>query len=253
MGEALLSFEQVSKVYGSGAAREKVLCEVCFSIEPQETVALIGDRLGGKTTLMRLAAGIDSPSYGVVRFDGLDIGGLGDAQRAQLIGSERIAWCDRAGPVMGLSVLDWVSMPLVVGPIRQRRKAAGRAREALARLGASSCGDQRWSELSPWQRVLVCLARAAVCKPRLLLADDLLDGLGTMRTQEGGALLHALATETGCAVLMTVSDEETASVTDRVLSLHAGQLREIGAAPQSQRERGKLIVFPGRAKAAGSA
>ena len=69
---------------------------------------------------------------------------------------------------------------------------------------------------SDWQRVRVELAQAIAARPRLLLVDDLLHGLGLGKTQEANQLLRELADEIGCGVLMAVSDHTSAAPSDRI-------------------------------------
>lgn len=239
----VLAFEKVSKSYRRGVGRQRVLIDASFAIEAGQLAAVIGDRFGGKTTLLRLAAGMEAPTEGRVRFDGTDIASMSEPDRTRLLGSG-ISWCDRLGPGMSLSVRDWVSMPLWVGVLRDRRQASKRANEALAWLGVGGCAEQRWPELSAWERVQVSLARGIVCKPRLLLVDDLLDGLGMLRTQEAGGLLRLIAGELDCAVLVAVSDAAAAMLADRLMSLRSGELDQMSNGEADT--PGQLIVFPRR-------
>jgi len=242
-GDGVLSFENVNMKYPCGAASHQVLTGVSFTLTRGEVAAVIGDRFGGKTTMLRLAAGMEKPRSGTVRFLTSDLATLSERERVGLVGSA-ISWCDRHGPGMRLDVLDWVAMPLWVGRRRDRRHASERAQAALSIMGVPSVKNRTWSELSMWERVQVPLARGIVNEPSLLLVDDLLDGLGMLRTQEAAGLLRQIAEEIGCAVLVTVSDEEAAVLADRVLSLQGGRLRELARVEPSP--PGKLVVFPGR-------
>jgi ABC-type cobalamin/Fe3+-siderophores transport system ATPase subunit len=116
------------------------------------------------------------------------------------------------------------------------------ALRALERVGVEHCAERRWGELSDWERVLVELAQALAGAPRLLLIDDLLDGLGARETEEVALLVRSLAEELQLGVLMTVSDPEAALCSHRVLSLAAGRLSvlsDVGAP-----EPGVVIDFP---------
>lgn len=240
---AVLSFKRLSMKYSCGTGAHNVLADVTFELAPGEVAAVIGDRFGGKTTLLRLAAGMEKPSGGEALLKGRNLASLSDRDRIGLVGSV-ISWCDRLGPGMRLDVLDWVSMPLWVGRRRDRRHASDRAKDALSMLGVRDVSKRTWVELSMWERVQVPLARGIVNKPSLLLVDDLLDGLGMLRTQEAAGLLRLIAAEIGCGILLTVSDEEAAMLADRVLILQSGRLRELSRIDRPP--RGKLVVFPRR-------
>lgn len=238
-----LAFEKVCKSYRCGTTRQRVLVDVSFAVQAGEVAAVIGDRFGGKTTLLRLAAGMQPPSSGRVRVDGVDLSSLSERDRTALLGSA-IAWCDRHGPGMPLKMRDWVAMPLQVGSLRSRRRASMQAGQALERLGVAGCAGRSWPELSAWERVQVTLARGIVCRPRLLLVDDLLDGLGPLRTQEAGGLLRLIASEFHCAVLATVSDSGAATLADRLMALEAGELSTLSN--DEPETPGSLVVFPRR-------
>jgi ABC-type taurine transport system ATPase subunit len=116
-------------------------------------------------------------------------------------------------------------LPMVMGRGRRRAQALALAGEALERVGVGHVALKRWVELSSWERVLVGLAGAVVARPRLLVVDDLLDGLGASRTQQVGDLLHSLVQEFGFGVLFGVSDIEAAVMAHRVLAFEGRSLR----------------------------
>jgi ABC-type Mn2+/Zn2+ transport system ATPase subunit len=94
--------------------------------------------------------------------------------------------------------------------------------------------------------VLVGLARGIVCRPRLLVLDSVIDGLGMRRTREAGELLLELAGELECGVLMSSSDLEAALVADCVWSLERGRLSLLSAQTVTEAE---IIEFPRPAQA----
>jgi ABC-type branched-subunit amino acid transport system ATPase component len=124
-------------------------------------------------------------------------------------------------------MLDYVAMRLAIGRRSRRREVRSRAMEALESVGASRCAERHWGELSDWERALVELAQAIAGTPRLLLIDDVLDGLGMRETDELARLVRALAEDHEIAVLMAVSDPEAALCSHRVLSLADGRLSSL--------------------------
>ncbi|HEY2202385.1 MAG TPA: ATP-binding cassette domain-containing protein, partial [Solirubrobacteraceae bacterium] len=222
----LLSVRSVSKSFVRGEELLPVLVDVSLEVAEGEIVAVVGSRDSGKTTLLRVAAGMARPEQGEVWFADRELTGFSDAKRSRLFGRE-IAWTDREGPGVRLKVRDFAGLPLTMGRRLGRREVRDLALEALERVGIPGCAGQRWEELSKWEQVLVGLARGIVSRPRLLIIDDLLDGLGMKRTQEVGDLLGSLVAELGCGVLMGVSDLEAALVADRVWSFTRGRLKLI--------------------------
>jgi ABC-type branched-subunit amino acid transport system ATPase component len=97
--------------------------------------------------------------------------------------------------------------------------------EALQMLGIVDCAELLWRELSNWQRVRVELAQAIVGRPRLMLVDDVLDGLGFGEKQEAMEILRGFAADLGCGVLMAPSDHVSALPSDRVWQLDDGKLK----------------------------
>lgn len=246
MGE-LLALRGVSKSYRRGGRRLRVLIDVSLELQAGEVGAVVGARDEGKTTLLKVAAGIEPADVGEVRVDGRELSQLGQQQRAQLLGSE-IAWIQRDGPGVRLEVLDYLGLPLALGRGRGRRQARQRVLAALERVGASRCARQRWEELSDWERVLVGLARGIVCQPRLLMLDSVTDGLGMRRAHEAGDLLLAVAGELGCGVLLGCADLECALTAERVWTLERGRLAVLSEQEVTEAE---IIEFPRPARADG--
>ncbi|HWX44766.1 MAG TPA: ATP-binding cassette domain-containing protein [Solirubrobacteraceae bacterium] len=246
MGE-LLSLHGVGKSYRRGGRLLRVLVDASLEVGAGEVGAVVGSRDEGKTTLLKIAAGIETPDAGEVRLQERELTRLSDEQRSRLLGDE-IAWTHRDGTGVKLKVLDYLALPLVLGRGHGRRQARELARRALERVGAAGSAERRWAELSDWEQVLVGLARGIVCEPRLLVVDSLIDGLGMRRTREANELLLSLVRELGCGVLMSASDLEAVLIADRVWSLERGQL---GVLSEQAVTEAQIIEFPRPARADG--
>jgi putative ABC transport system ATP-binding protein len=219
VGELVLELVEVWKGFDRGAQRVSVLEDVSLAVAAGEIVSVVGTRDQGKTTLLNLAAGMEQPDRGSVRVGGIELKGLKDSELSQVLRTE-IGLAARGGPGMRARMREYVGLQLVAGrwwqPKKRTLRVAVRIAESLERLGVADCADSRWGELSDWQRVRVELAQAIAPRPRLLLVDDLLYGLGLGKTQEANQLLRELADEIGCGVLMAVSDHTSAAPSDRV-------------------------------------
>ncbi len=223
MGE-LLSLEGVHKCYRRGARRLPVLVDVALEVRPAEIVAVVGPRHAGKTTLLKIAAGLEKPDAGAVLLGNLDLAVCSDEERSRVLGHE-IAWIHGQSTKVKFVVLDDLALPLVMGRGHGRREAEDRAMEALERVGAPECARRRWDDLSNWERVLVGFARGFACHPRLMVVDDVIDGFGMTKTRKAGDLLLSFAEETGCGVLMSASDVEPALVADRMWGFEGERLK----------------------------
>jgi ABC-type lipoprotein export system ATPase subunit len=247
MNAETLSIEGVWKGYRRGSEWAEVLANISFDVEPGQIVAITGSKLAGKSTLLKIAAGLERPNKGTVL--------LGSRQltdgRGGLLG-HAIRWVDGDGPKLKLDVAKFVGLPLALHGSK-RGEAERTAAQALERVGAKPCLGRRWGELSNWQRVLVGLARGFAGSPQMVVIDDLLDVRGSRATEEAADLLRSLveASEPRCGVLMSTSDLESAMFADRVWSITGKRSLKLMAGQQTD---GKVIPFPegDRASAGGS-
>jgi len=230
----LLALDHVSKTYYRGGRhRVRVLRDVALDADAGELVAVVADPTAGKTTLLRIAAGLEPPDAGTVQLAGQPLPATNDPD-------PRIALVTRTPPpreTTTMRMLDLVAIPLL-----EQMSLAKAHRHVLPMLEALGVGDlasATWVELSDAERAAIRIAQAAVRRPLLLLADDVMAGLGIAHVDAVlGCLRHA-ADHDGTAVLMTAGSlEETARV-DTLYSLSAGSL-----VAMSTRERGQVLDFP---------
>ena len=209
-----------------------------------ELVAVVGARGEGKTTLLKIAAGWSCRTPARSAWE-RSIWRAAPTRSAHASWAREIAWVHREGTGVKFEVLDYVGLPLAMGRGRRRRGAEALAMQALERVGAADCAHQRWEELSNWERVLVGFARGVVGEPRLMIVDDVIEGLGMRRTREASELLRSLMGELGCGVLMSASDLEVALMADRVWSFERGGLTLMS---DQTRTHADIIDFPGGAR-----
>jgi len=219
---ALLTLSHASKRFASGLRETVALEDVSLDVAAGECVAVHGLRRSGRTTLLRVAAGMLPLDAGEVRFDGRR---LPDPTGAML--GVDIGWCSpRFDPVHGGSVADHVAVALLARGVGRTRSRA-KAEAALARVGADACAGYDPRELHVEELVRAGIARALVTRPRLLLLDEPTNGVDLRQRDGIVTLLRSFAAE-GTAVLMTLG--EPLAGADRLVSLEAGRLR-IGADP----------------------
>jgi lipoprotein-releasing system ATP-binding protein len=234
---SLLEFRGVSKSFRDGGEQIAVLDRVSFEIEAGETVGLIASRRGGKTTLLKVAAGLIQPDEGSVLWDDAEIAQTGVdeaalARREGGIGYVPGYWqSSRSAPV-----IEYVATPLHTGPATMI-EAGKRAMSALELVDAAHLANRRTSDLGASERQLVGLARAVVLKPRLILVDEPAVLRNPERAKEFYELLRSLPTKIGCALL--VASEEIAPLRGcrPMMKLSDGRLI-------STATRRKVIEFP---------
>jgi putative ABC transport system ATP-binding protein len=216
---SLLSVEHVSKHRRENNREHAVLREVTLQIETGELIAVWGTRRSGRTTLLRIAAGIEQPDSGHVHFEGLDL--ARHAERSLGTGIGYVAKTLRAGEEQ--SVREQVAAALLARgtPADEARE---RARAALCAVGAEQSAAMRVSELSAGEAMRVALARSLVLSPTLLVIDE---PTATVELSERDgilALLRELAGN-GTAVLASSGSPEELAGFHRVLTLSEGVLR----------------------------
>ncbi len=216
---SLLELHRVSRHYRQGAHRHIVLREVCLQVERGEMVAIWGARRSGRSTLLRVAAGVEPVNGGAVRFEGADV----CARRGQMLGSG-IGYCQRT---MRGAEAHGVLEQLMVGQLARgipARVARERAAGALERVAAGQCAARELQGLDAAEQVRVALARALALAPRLLVIDEPVKGVDLLERDAILALLRSLADE-GIAVLISAGEATALAGADRALSLADGELR----------------------------
>jgi ABC-type cobalamin/Fe3+-siderophores transport system ATPase subunit len=246
----LLSLRKVRLHYVRGGRHVvEALRDVSLDVNAGEVVSVLAQRAQGKTTLLRVAAGMQRPTAGQVRFAGRDLWELTDRERSRLL-AKHIALARSIGPGIDIPMLEHVATPLKI--VYPKREARSRARAALERVGATECAAQHWQGLADWERALVALAQAIARKPSLLLVDDLTVTLGLTQTDELTQLVASLAEELEMGVLMSVSDAHATVWSQRIATLAGGELLEPPTPPEDDREQGNVIDFPGRERSQGA-
>jgi putative ABC transport system ATP-binding protein len=224
LADLVLEINGVWKGFDRGRDWLHVLRGVSLTVGAGELVAVVGTRDQGKTTLLRVAAGTLPPEQGMVRLGELELAGLKDRELSRVLRSE-IGLASRDGPAVRVRVRDYVGLSLATGLRFGWRERRRRTMEVLKGLGVADCAELRWRELSNWQRVRVELAQAIVGRPRVVLVDDVLDGLGFGKKHEAMEILRGFAADLGCGVLMAASDHVSALPSDRVWQLDDGKLK----------------------------
>ena len=215
----LLVLEGVTKRARLGRRERQVLKHASLRVEAGELVAVWGMPRSGRTTLLRVASGLEAPDSGVVRFEGRD---LADRDGDWLVEGIGFAQPDRAS-VAGQAVVDYVAMPLLARGMAPEQ-ARARALEQLARTGADACAALPPQDLDATELVRVALAQALAGEPRLLVVDDPTRNVDLLERESVLTLLRTVADE-GVAILMTTGEALGVAGVDRALTISDGELR----------------------------
>lgn len=196
-----------------------VLRDTSFELRRGELAAVWGVRRSGKTTLLRVAAGLVRPSRGVVLLEGQPV-----RERSATTG-----WFDPTiSTFQAGSVAEHVAVPLLPRRV-PARQAVRRARDVLRRLGVEGIADAHPPDLKPVELVYAGIARALVTAPALLLVDE---PTGTVGMLEGDPIFETLRSiaDEGVAVLATIGVGEDAPLAHRQFTLEGGGLRDVTGA-----------------------
>ncbi len=209
-----LTMEAVSKRFERGAG----VLDVSLDLDAGESIGVWGRRRSGRSTLLRLAAGVEQPDTGSVRLDGVDL-------RRTCARRDRIAvWHTAFPPDHGRSIERQVAIAARRGR-RPAREVRDEARATLARVGLEQRAGCAPRELDPAEIARAALARALVMRPRLLVLDEPTSGLEALQAERLTALILEIARADGIAVLLSAAEVGQLSGVDRHLSISHGVVR----------------------------
>ena len=209
----MLQVQGLAKRYGE----EAVFRDVTLRVAAGEFVAIVGESGVGKSTLLNCLAGLDSWQDGRIAIDGVDLGALGDEQRA-LLRREKLGFVFQAFHVLPhLDVAQNVGLPLLL----LHRPEPARVEAMLQAVGLAGFGPRLPQSLSGGQLQRVAIARALVHRPKLLLADEPTGNLDPGTAARVMEVLQAQARESGAALVLVTHSAAAAAQADRVLQLRS--------------------------------
>jgi putative ABC transport system ATP-binding protein len=223
MNEIMIHCRGVSKSYHKGSTVVTPLEKLDLEVAKGEFLALMGPPVSGKTTLLNLLSGIDTPTEGSLIIGGKDIATFSRREltkwRANHVGY--IFQLYHLVPV--LSAFENVELPLLLAPM-SRKERRSRVESALELVGLSDRMHHTPAELSGGQEQRVAIARALVANPELLVADEPTGDLDRDSALRILGLLQQLSRDHGKTIVMVTHDPRAAEAADRTLHLEKGQL-----------------------------
>lgn len=217
----MLRAESLSKAYGQGPARRRVLDGVDLTIADGDFLAVTGPSGSGKSTLLHCLSGLAAPDTGRVLLDGVDLAGLGDDARTDLRAARMGFVFQTLNLLPALTVRENVELPLVLRDV-PRAEAEERVARALDDVGLADRGADLPAALSGGEQQRVALARAVVADPDLLWADE---PTGALDAASGQSLLQLLRRQAGRRTVVVVThDPQVSAVADRVVRMRDGRL-----------------------------
>ena len=220
----------LGKTVDNGGEPLKILQDISFSVQPGETVAIVGASGSGKSTLLGLLAGLDVPTAGEIRLDGVALAALDEDERAKQRG-KLLGFVFQSFQLLpSLNALENVMLPLelagfkasTLGPASVSMVAA--ASDWLNRVGLAHRLKHYPKHLSGGEQQRVALARAFAPSPRLVLADEPTGNLDAATGQQIIELMFDLNARQGTTLILVTHDEAIAARCGRILRIQCGQL-----------------------------
>jgi putative ABC transport system ATP-binding protein len=218
----LLELRGLTRTYTRGLASVAALRGVDLRVRRGEWVAVTGPSGSGKSTLLSIIGLLDRPTAGEYLFEGAPAAALDDRAASRLRNRSVGFVFQSFHLVPELTVLENVETPLLYGVVPEHEWRP-RARRCLERVGLLHRADHRPSELSGGEAQRAAVARALVCEPSLLLADEPTGNLDSATGEQIAALLEALNAE-GRTVVLVTHNEALGRRARRVLRLRDGRV-----------------------------
>ena len=221
----ILEVSAVSKQIDSGTHVVRILESVDFIVPRGQFAAIRGPSGSGKSTLLGLLAGLDAPSDGVIRIDGVDITRM-DEDSLALLRARKVGFVFQSYQLVPtLTAEENVLLPLdLLG--ETSRGAVERARKLLSDVGLAERLDHYPVQLSGGEQQRVALARAFINRPPLILADEPTGNLDSANGAHVLEMLWDLNRREGASLVLVTHDESLARQADRVITLRDGRIVE---------------------------
>jgi putative ABC transport system ATP-binding protein len=219
----MIRLERVSKLYPAKAssAGEKIraLDDFSLRVDPGEWIAVMGPSGSGKSTLVNLIGCLDTPTSGEILLNGVNVAGLGSNELTR-IRAEKIGFVFQQFHLIPyLTAVENVMLAQYFHSMTDEQEA----REALARVGMKDRADHLPAQLSGGEQQRVCIARALINDPKIILADEPTGNLDAANEEIVLRLLRELHQQ-GRTIVMVTHDPVVARLGDRRIELHHGRI-----------------------------
>lgn len=219
----VIELKGVERVYGTGDIAVRALDGIDLRIMPGEFVAMMGPSGSGKSTAMNVMGCLDTPTGGHYRFNGVEVGGLTQDQRA-LLRRHYLGFVFQGYNLLArTTALHNVELPLIYKGVRRAERQVA-ALAALDKVGLAERSHHDPSELSGGQQQRVAIARALVGNPMVVLADEPTGNLDTKMSREIMEVLRTLNRTEGLTIVMVTHEEDMAAYADRLIWMVDGRI-----------------------------
>ena len=220
----MLTFDGVSKSFEHLGSTIEVLRGIDLELFPGESLSITGASGVGKSTLLNIMGSLDPPSGGIVKFDGVNIYEMDQADLSRLRNRE-IGFVFQFHHLLPeLNALENAMMPALIARY-PRKQAMQMAEDVLCNVGLEMRMTHRAGELSGGEQQRVAIARALIMNPRLILGDEPTGNLDWATGEEIAELLFRLNREAGVAMVIATHNQKLAEKMSKKMELIDGRIR----------------------------
>lgn len=220
---AIVEIRNLSKIYLQGEIRVTALNDVSVDIAPGEFLALMGPSGSGKSTMLHIIAGVDRPTSGTCRVQGVDVTVLNESQLADWRNQNVGFVFQTFNLIPVLTAFENVELPLLLTRLN-RRERREQVETALGLVGLSDRAKHLPRQLSGGQEQRVAIARSLITDPALIVADEPTGNLDHNSATEVMNILQSLSKQLGKTVIMVTHDPKAAAFGSRTIHLEKGEL-----------------------------
>ena len=198
-----------------------ILDDITFEVPEKQMVAIVGPSGSGKSTLLGLIAGLDKPTAGSIRLDGVEITVMPESQAARYR-RQKIGYIFQSFHLIPtLNAQENVAVPLELNGDLDAKK---RAVELLAAVGLQDRQSHYPVQLSGGEQQRVAVARAFANRPPILLADEPTGNLDSATGRQVIDLILSLNRDHGSTLMLVTHDQDLASCAERIITLRDGRI-----------------------------
>ena len=220
MSSPLIAVSHLYKSVTDATGTLDILRDIDFTLNPQQTVAIVGASGSGKSTLLAIMAGLDTPTQGTVHLAGQDMFALNEDDRAGLR-SQHIGFVFQSFQLLSaLTALENVMLPLELAGHPEPKPVA---KDILVRVGLAERLNHYPKVMSGGEQQSVALARAFVVKPQVLLADEPTGSLDHATGETVMQLMLELNRELGTTLVLVTHDLALSKRCEKRLMMQAGR------------------------------
>jgi putative ABC transport system ATP-binding protein len=219
----VIAASSLNHYFTEGSDRKQILFDIDLAIHPGEIVIMTGPSGSGKTTLLTLMGGLRSTQVGSLKVLGQELKNAPKQTMVQL--RRNIGYIFQSHNLLSfLTAHQNVRLSLELHPGMLDRSLDRKATAILEKVGLGHRLDYYPDSLSGGQKQRVAIARALVTHPKIILADEPTAALDKQSGRDVVDIMHQLAKEQGCAILLVTHDHRILDIADRTLHMEDGRL-----------------------------